>query len=181
MKRTKKTNSEMIIDTLLTGQALRSPDITSMVAKASGKEVKIQDVASILAKLSNNEKCDLGYLISKKKTDRGYVYSLVKEAFKLSPEQTYDLTRKTGKDRFTLEEAIKKNPKLKKHVKASHAKRGLGRVGRGAGQLKALPSTKKELTDTALRDIVAGFLSEVTYQGGLNINVNLTIQFKGMG
>lgn len=171
----------MIIDTLLTGQALRSPDITSMVSKASGKEVKIQDVASILAKLSNNEKCDLGYLISKKKTDRGYVYSLVKEAFKLSPEQTYDLTRKTGKDRFTLEEAIKKNPKLKKYVKASHAKRGLRRVGRGAGQLNALPSTGKELTDTALRDIVAGFLSEVTYQGGLNINVNLTIQFKGMG
>ena len=80
MKKTKKTNSELIIDTLLTGRSLRSPDITAMVSEASGKEIKIQDVASILAKLSNNEKCDLGYLISKKKTDRGYVYSLVKEA-----------------------------------------------------------------------------------------------------
>ena len=181
MKKTKKTNSEMIIDTLLTGQALRSPDITSMVSKASGKEVKIQDVASILAKLSNNEKCDLGYLISKKKTDRGYVYSLVKEAFNLTPEQTYDLTRKTGKDRFTLEEAIKKNPGLKKYIRLSRAKRAPGRVGRGPGKLNALPSQRKEITDTALRDIVAGFLSEVTYQGGLNVNVNLTIQFKGMG
>jgi len=181
MKRTKKTNSEMIIDTLLSGQALRSPDITSMVSKASGKEVKIQDVASILAKLSNNEKCDLGYLISKKKTDRGYVYSLVKEAFKLTPEQTYDLTRKTGKDRFTIEEAVKKNPKLKKYIKSSRAKKGLRKVGRGAGKLKVMPLTKKELTDTAFRDIVADFLSEVTYQGGLNVNVNLTIQFKVMG
>jgi hypothetical protein len=180
MKRTKKTNSELIIDTLLTGSSLRSPDITAMVSKASGKEIKIQDVASILAKLSNSEKCDLGYLISKKKTDRGYVYSLVKEAFNMTPGQTYDLTRKTGKDRFTLEEAIKKNPGLKKHIKPSRAKRDPRRVGHGAGKLNSLPSTRKEMSDTAIRDIVAGFLSEVTYQGGLNINVNLTIQFKGM-
>ena len=63
MSKEKKTNSELIIDTLRSGKALRSPDITSMVAESSGKDIKIQDVASILAKLSNSSKCDLGYLI----------------------------------------------------------------------------------------------------------------------
>ena len=63
----KKTNSEMIIDSLRSGHPLRSPDITEKVSVAAGKEIKIQDVASILAKLSNSDKCDLGYLITKRK------------------------------------------------------------------------------------------------------------------
>jgi len=179
MKRTKKTNSELIIDTLRTGGSLRSPDITSMVSEAAGKEIKIQDVASILAKLSNSEKCDLGYLISKKKTDRGYVYSLVKEAFSLSPEQTYDLTRKTGKDRFTLDEAVKKLPSLKKHIKLSKTSFSARRLGRSIVKSNSFSAKGGELSDAAFKDIVAGFLKEVAFQGGLNVNVNLTIQFKG--
>jgi len=179
MKR-KKTNSEMIIDTLRIGHPLRSPDITEKVSVAAGKEIKIQDVASILAKLSNSDKCDLGYLITKKKTDRGYVYSLVKEAFSLTPEQTYDLTRKTGKDRFTLEEAVKKLPSLKKHIKPSRSSFSARRIGRSIVKSNAY-SSKGEVSDADFRDIVAGFLKEVAFQGGLNVNVNLTVQFKGLG
>ncbi|MBC2714079.1 MAG: hypothetical protein HF978_02110 [Desulfobacteraceae bacterium] len=179
MKR-KKTNSEMIIDTLRSGNALRSPDITERVSLAAGKEIKIQDVASILAKLSNSEKCDLGYLINKKKTDRGYVYSLVKEAFSLTPEQTYDLTRKTGKDRFTLEEAVKKLPSLKKHVKPVRSGLSARRIGRSIVKSNAYSSKGGDVSDAAFRDVIAGFLKEVAFQGGLNVNVNLTIQFKGL-
>ena len=171
----------MIIDTLRSGHPLRSPDITEKVSEAAGKEIKIQDVASILAKLSNSEKCDLGYLITKKKTDRGYVYSLVKEAFSLSPEQTYDLTRKTGKDRFTLEEAVKKFPGLKKHIKPARTGLSARRIGRSIGKPSAYLAKGGEVSDAAFRDIVAGFLKEVAFQGGLNVNVNLTIQFKGLG
>lgn len=182
MKRDKKTNSEIIIDTLLTGRSLRSPEITALASEYAGKDIKIQDVASILAKLSNSEKCDLGFLISKKKTDRGYVYSLVKEAFSLTPEQTYDLTRKTGKDRFTLDEAVKKNAGFKKYIKAARKKMDARRrPGRIAGKLTVLPSGSNDQADNTFRDIVAGFLSELSYQGGLNININLTIQFKGLG
>lgn len=178
----KKTNSELIIDTLRDGSALRSPDITAKVSEAAGKEIKIQDVASILAKLSNSDKCDLGYFISKKKTDRGYVYSLVKEAFGMSPEQTYDLTRKTGKDRFTLEEAVKKFPALKKHVKAAPAATPRVRKIAGApGRPMTVSAKTAEVSDAAFKDIVASFLQEVSFQGGLNVNVNLTIQFKGLG
>jgi hypothetical protein len=177
--KTKKTNSEMIIDALRAGHPLRSPDITEKVSEAAGKEIKIQDVASILAKLSNSEKCDLGYLISKKKTDRGYVYSLVKEAFSLTPEQTYDLTRKTGKDRFTMEEAVKKIPGLKKHIKPSVT--NSRKIGRSPLKTGGFMPKGGEVSDDAFRDIVAGFLKEVAFQGGLNVNVNLTVQFKGLG
>ncbi len=180
MKR-KKTNSEMIIDSLRSGQPLRSPDITQKVSQAAGKDIKIQDVASILAKLSNSDKCDLGYLISKKKTDRGYVDSLVKEAFSLTPEQTYDLTRKTGRDRFTLDEAVKKLPGLKKHLKSAKTGLNAQKVGRNIVKSSSYSSKSGEVSNDAFRSIVANFLKEVAFQGGLNVNVNLTIQFKGMG
>ncbi len=182
MSRDKKTNSELIIDTLRTGKALRSPDITAMVAENSGKDIKIQDVASILAKLSNSKKCDLGYLIKKQKTERGYVYSLVKEAFNLTPEQIYDLTRKTGKNRFTLEEALRKYPSLKKHVKsarsrsaaAQHDTRAAKRAPNGAS------AHTREITGETFTDLLGELVKDITEQGGLNINVNLTVNFKGL-
>ncbi len=180
MKDAKKTNSELIIDSLRNGRSLRSPEITSMVSEAAGKEIKIQDVASILAKLSNANKCDLGYLIRKKKTDRGYEYSLVKEAYNLSPEETYDLTRKTGKDRFTLDEALKKAPGLKKYVK-SEKKAEPRKNNRGTVRQLAAPSSGQVTADTDLRGLLAGLIKEVSEQGGFNVNVNLTIQFKGPG
>lgn len=184
MSKEKKTNSELIIDTLRSGKALRSPDITAMVAENSGKDIKIQDVASILAKLSNSNKCDLGYLIKKQKTDRGYVYSLVKEAFNLTPEQTYDLTRKTGKNRFTMEEAIRKYPSLKKYVKSSTraktpAKQPEARPAKRAST--AASSHSREISGESLTDLLGELVKEITDQGGLNINVNLTVNFKGLG
>ena len=178
--KTKKTNSELIIDTLSTGDSLRSPDITAKVSELAGKEVKIQDVASILAKLSNSQKCDLGYLISKKKTERGFVYSLVKEASDLAPEQIYDLTRKTGKDRFTIQDAVKKAPGLKKYVKAAKAAVATKAAAPTAPKTESLASKGVSVSDTAMKELVAGFLNEIIFQGGLNVNVNLTIQFKGI-
>lgn len=184
MAKDKKTNSELIIDTLRSGKALRSPDITSMVAENSGKNIKIQDVASILAKLSNSNKCDLGYLVKKQKTDRGYVYSLVKEAFNLTPEQTYDLTRKTGKNRFTLEEAIRKYPSLKKYVRSTRpktsSKQQSPRPTKQASTGTASHSSR-EISGESLTDVLGELVKEVTDQGGLNINVNLTVNFKGLG
>ena len=37
-----------------------------------------------------------------------------------------------------------------------------------------------DVTDSAFRDILANFLQEIAFQGGLNVNVNLTVQFKGI-
>jgi hypothetical protein len=183
MAKDKKTNSELIIDTLRTGKALRSPDITDMVAQSSGKDIKIQDVASILAKLSNSKKCDLGYLIKKQKTERGYVYSLVKEAFNLTPEQTYDLTRRTGKNRFTMEEALRKYPSLKKHVKATRTRTAAKQSATRQTRRTAGPDTthSREISGESLSELVAELVKDIREEGGLNINVNLTVNFKGLG
>src|SRR6056297_1868017 len=183
MSKEKKTNSELIIDTLRTGKALRSPDITSLVAESSGKNIKIQDVASILAKLSNSKKCDLGYFIKKQKTERGYVYSLVKEAFNLTPEQTYDLTRKTGKNRFTIEEALRKYPGLKKYVKSTRTRTPAKQPEpRAAKRTTSGSSTHtREISGETLTDLLGELVKDITDQGGLNINVNLTVNFKGLG
>ena len=151
--------------------------------------MKIQDIASILAKLSNSDKCDLGFLIQKKKTHRGYAYNLVPESFDLEPEELYDLTRKTGKNRFTLEQALQEHPGLKKHIKdyrlKTHSGRPLSQTKRPAIAALAkrtnMPKTtsNSELSDQAMKSLFARFLQEVADQGGLSISLNLNIRFTG--
>ncbi len=190
MEPRKKTNSEYIIDALRFGKDLRSPEITQKVSELSGKKMKIQDIASILAKLSNSEKCDLGFFIQKKKTPRGYTYNLVPEIFELEPTQIYDLTRKTGKNRFTLEEALGKNPELKKYVKASRLKQPSARTGYSRTRQAAasaatarqsrMPKTTAGTTfsSNALQNILAQLFKGMSDQG-LTVNVNLNIRFEG--
>ncbi|MFW5958225.1 MAG: hypothetical protein ACOCQ0_03615 [Desulfosalsimonas sp.] len=190
MEKEKKTNSEFIIDALRSGEELRSPEITQKVAEDSGKEIKIQDIASILAKLSNSEKCDLGYFIRKKRTGKGYNYSLVPEALDLPSEALYDLTRKTGKNRYTLEQIIADHPEVKKYVKSARLKAHPVKQPskRGSKPAAAARTTKKSATvrdtdigDQGLQDLIARLIEEVSEQGGININVNLTVRFAGPG
>ncbi|MFW5936852.1 MAG: hypothetical protein ACOCS6_02230 [Desulfosalsimonas sp.] len=193
MEREKKTNSEYIIDALRTGRELRSPEITRKVAEDSGKNIKIQDIASILAKLSNSEKCDLGFFIQKKKTHKGYTYSLVQEAMELPAEALYDLTRKTGKNRHTLEQLIADHPELKKHIKSSRLKNRTikqptkrGRKPANASASEARHTQGSRFTaeigspDQTLQVLIARLIEEISDQGGLNINVNLTVRFAGI-
>ncbi len=189
METRKKTNSEYIIDALRFNKDLRSPEITQKVSELSGKTMKIQDIASILAKLSNSEKCDLGFFIQKKKTPRGYTYNLVTEIFELEPVQMYDLTRKTGKNRFTLEEALEKNPELKKYVKSSRLKKASSRTAYTRTQRMAPAAAAKQgrmpkttagarLSDYALQTVATQLFKALSKQG-LNINVNLNVRFEG--
>ncbi|MFP4454092.1 MAG: hypothetical protein ACLFNW_01440 [Desulfobacterales bacterium] len=190
MEKGKKTNSEFIIDALRGGGEFRSPEITQNVAKNSGKNIKIQDIASILAKLSNSEKCDLGFFIRKKKTSKGYTYSLVPEALDLPPEALYDLTRKTGKNRYTLEQIIADHPEVKRYVKSTRLKSGTVKQASKRGRKpaavtrtakKSASSSQKANPDDNLQALVATLVEELSEQGGLNVNVNLTIRFAGLG
>ena len=193
MDREKKTNSEFIIDALLSGRDLRSPEITQLVTEQSGKSIKIQDVASILAKLSNSEKCDLGFFIHKKRTPKGYSYHLVPEALALPGEALYGLTRKTGKNRYTLEQTLADYPELKKYVSPTRIKHREGKNG----QKKRRKPLEKTVTairlpqenhgtpgtddrsDQAIQVLMARLLEEISEQGGLNININLNVRFTG--
>ena len=47
------TRSQLILDALLTGKTLLLSDIRRMVSEASGKEVTLGDISSLMAKLTN--------------------------------------------------------------------------------------------------------------------------------
>ncbi|MCF8028949.1 MAG: hypothetical protein K9K81_11335 [Desulfobacteraceae bacterium] len=194
MDREKKTNSEFIIDALLTGRDLRSPEITQLVTEQSGKSIKIQDIASILAKLSNSEKCDLGFFIYKKRSAKGYTYHLVPEALTLPAEALYGLTRKTGKNRYTLEQTLADYPDLKKYVSSARLKnreikhntkkrrKSMDKTISAIRLPNQTASTRQnEDSDQAIKMLVAQVLDEISEQGGLNININLNVRFTGIG
>ena len=137
MPKENKTISEHVLDALMSGKTLLLSDITKRVSESAGKEVKIQDISSLMARLSNPGQFQTGHFIIKTKTPNGFEYSLVPEILALAPEEIYDLTRKVGKDRFTLEMAIEKIPELAQYVK---------KTGKTAGKKKSAvkkPAKKK--------------------------------------
>ena len=176
MQEGKKSLSEFIVDVLITGQTFRLAELTAKVQELSGRNVKTQDISSIMSKLSNSEKCELGYLIKKEKAERGYVYRFVKEACNLQPEEVYDLTRKAGKNKFTLDEAIKKEPGLKKYVKAKETKTAAKKTETKKAD-EAAPA-KQRVFNQGVNIALAEFEKMLRGQGGLKVNVNLNIRFK---
>ncbi len=194
-----KNRSELILDALLTGKTLLT-DITRMVSDASGKEIKIQEISSLMARLSNRRQFQTGHFLNRNKTPQGYEYSLVPEILNLAPEEIYGLTRKIGKDRFTLEMALEKIPELgqyvkkpakpggkrKSTIKTPAKKKGAARkkasvrkskAAKGTPSRKASPKPPETLIQKAsVEDVVAGFLSEIEKTGGFRVNVRLTVR-----
>jgi hypothetical protein len=46
-----------------------------------GEQIKIEDVSSVIAKLSNSDKCNLGYFLKKKKIGSGFKFQLSQANF----------------------------------------------------------------------------------------------------
>lgn len=124
MKRKKKSSAQLIINALLTGDHLMSKDISDMILEDDGRLIKVQDVASMLSKIKNTQRSDLGYFIKREKEGNTYTYFLVEEALELTEDQAYELTLKIGKDRYTLEQAIQDFPGLGKHVPSDRLPKG---------------------------------------------------------
>ncbi len=157
-----KTINELIIDTLLTGQALMTDEVHSKVSE-TGEEVELASISSIFSVLSNKNKCNLGYFLLKEKNVRGYyAYSLVKEALNLLPEQLYGLTRKIGKKSVSLDEAVKKVPSLKKYINPFEEGRRNSRLSSKDGGNK-------------MKDIIAEVFKEVIFQGCINMDINCCV------
>lgn len=174
MKGSKKTISEYIIDALRTGKSLRAREISQMASDAAGKEIKIQDVASIIAKLSNADKCNLGYFIKRKKTNRGYAYALVKEMLELSSEQIYGLTRKTGKDSFTVHEAVKNFSGLKKYIKPTSLKLQAQKAKRGRSYKHI---SGQPISEMSVGEFFSRVVQEISDHGGLSVNIQLSVKY----
>ncbi len=158
-----KSKSRLIVGALLTGKSLTSGEISLMVSKAAKKKIKIQDVASMLSKLTDSKRCDLGFFIRKNKGESGFVYTMVEEALSLSEEKAYGLTLKIGPEKYPLEQALEDFPGLRKYagpkvksetgkragrkaVKETVEKRHPGRPPKSAG-LPAAPKPAKAVPD----------------------------------
>jgi hypothetical protein len=185
MAKKKKTHSEMILDALLAGSPLLLKDITQKVGEASGNAVKIQEIGSLMTRLSNPERCEIGYFIRKIKTSQGFEYSLIAKILDLSPEEIYGLIRKTGKGRFTLEMVLKKIPELNRYVRkvAGHNEKEASAKTKAAKK-KSAKKQEPEIPDepaiqkSAFQDFKDTFREALLRRGGIRLNFSLTARLK---
>jgi hypothetical protein len=194
----KKSTVHLIIETLMSGDPLRSKEITDIISDTSGKTVKVQDVASMLSRITDADKCELGYFIHKEREGNRFTYRVVDEFLNLSPKQAYGMTLKTGKERYPLDQALKDFPVLGKYVDARGAKKSLssktrrarpgkaarGSVGRRGVRSDAPPSLPDSTGGFGAEEIRAmGELvekvKEIAQLKDFNINVNVTFKIDG--
>jgi hypothetical protein len=69
------TRSELILDALLTGKPLPLSDIRRMVSEASGKEVRLGDISSLMAKLINPRQYKIAHFITRNKIPKRHQYA----------------------------------------------------------------------------------------------------------
>ena len=63
MPKDKKTTSECVLYVLIDHKTMLLSDITKLVSKSVGKEVKIQNISSIMTRLSNLRQYQIGHFI----------------------------------------------------------------------------------------------------------------------
>jgi hypothetical protein len=195
----KKSTVHLIIETLMSGDPLRSKEITDIISDTSGKTVKVQDVASMLSRITDADKCELGYFIHKEREGNRFTYRVVDEFLNLSPKQAYGMTLKTGKERYPLDQALKDFPVLGKYVDAREAKKRLASKTRRAKTAKAArggAGRRGVVSDAppSLQDFTGGFgaeeiramgelvekVKEIAKLKDFNINVNVTFKIDGL-
>ncbi|WP_373501313.1 hypothetical protein [Desulfococcus sp.] len=109
-------NARRVVEALMTGAALKARDVAKAVSRASGREVTAAAASGTLARISDPSRSDLGNFIRKHKAGTAWVYAMAPAALALTPAQAYDLTRKTGAGRYTLVQALREHPALRKEI-----------------------------------------------------------------
>jgi len=199
-----KSNGRLIVAALMTGKPLSSRDIADMIFKSDGRKIKVQDISSLLSKISKEDKYDLGYFIKKMKGSNGFTYQIVEEAMKLTEDKAYDLILKTGKNRYTIEQALNEFPDLRRYVKTGKAEVKTEKaVAKKSEKSKptdkkpvvALPprikvpsktaeEKKSEFSDVSeipggeefLNKLAAGIIRKITELGGLNLKIKVSVK-----
>jgi len=199
----KKSNMQLILETLMEGEGMRSKEISEVVSRNAGKPVKVQDVASMLSRISNPEKCVLGFFIEKIPEGNSFVYRIVDEFRKISLTNAYALTLKTGAygveqmllDHPELEKymSIKKTPRRRSNKQAKLQmeapkvvmdgivpQRRRGRPRKTPVQPVAQDDNKSGIT---LEDVqtICQRVKELSEMKDLNINVHVSFRFEGIG
>lgn len=120
--------SRTVIGILMSGEELSLKQIAEKASESLGKPIKIQGVSNLLTRVSDKEKCDLAHFIRKNKIRGAFAYKVIHEALALSRDQAYGLYLKTGKDKYTLGEAVQTYPALSKFVNPDDLKRSMPKV-----------------------------------------------------
>jgi hypothetical protein len=190
-QRGKKSNAQLIIGVLLSGNELTSKEISEIIEKNEGRKIKIQDVASMLSKISNEKKSALGFFIQRVKDGNSFTYHVVEEALGLSEDQAYGLTLKIGKGRYPLDQAVKDFPGLKKYLVTSppsKSKPGPKRKDPNAEKalkprakaLKPAPPAASVVADQSMDKLAADILRKIIEGGDVDVNVNVTLKIEGL-
>jgi len=194
----KKSTVHLIIETLMSGDPLRSREITDIISDSFGKPVKVQDVASMLSRITDADKCELGHFIHKKREGNRYTYRVVDEFLNLSPKQAYGMTLKTGKERYPLDRALEEFPVLGKYVVSRPGKKGptpklrrakspketkgaAGKQSAGSDASVSLANLADSIGIEEIRSIgdLLEKVKEIALLKDFNINVNVTFKFDG--
>lgn len=190
-----KSRIQWIVKVLIDGKNLKSKDIAKKVTEISKKEIRVQDVASMLSRLTDPRKCNLGYFITKTSEGNSYIYNVVEEIHELKENQAYGLTLKTGPDKYLLDEALAEYPSLGKYVDTPALKPQTGRPSKAKKSEKIPPKVKTPAPETISLDkkedkenmikeeleMVAEHLKKIADIKDLNININISVKFEGFG
>lgn len=189
-----KSNGRLIVGALMTGKPLSSRDIADMIFKSDGRKIKVQDISSLLSKISKKEKYELGHFIKKVKVGNGFTYQIVQEALELGEDKVYDLILKSGKDRYTIDQALSEFPALAKYVETGKSKVV---SKKGAAKPKAkkavLPPKIKSPAQAAekksepanilenmenkdLENLAAEVIQKIAELGGLKLKVKVSVE-----
>lgn len=180
----RKSNVQHIIDTLLNGEKLGSREIAERITNNTDRNLKVQDISSLLCRVTDPKKCNLGYFIQKTREGTGFLYSLPEELLQLPKENIYGLAVKTGDDHYPLGQALNENPDLQQFVENANNRlreRGdqsyPGLRGEYAGMSRDSGFGEDEVENMA-GAIFRGILSGAR---DLNINLNIRVSFEGFG
>lgn len=186
MRKKPKSTAQLVIWALLSGKRLDSGDISDMIYKKEGRDIKVRDVSSMLSRISNRKDCKLAYFIEKRRKGVGFSYKIVDEALELSEANAYQLTLKGGKGRYTLDDALEEFPDLGKYVKTgpkpaakSKAKKQPtlkpARKGKDKGDVSAKPSPVAPLLEKEVESLTAAVLKKLR---DMSLNVNVSVQLE---
>lgn len=116
--------ARLVVAALMTGAPLKARDAAEAVARASGRTFTAATVSGILARIADPSRSDLAHFIRKHKAGGAWVYGMASAALALTPGQAYDLTRRSGPGRYTLVEALREHPGLRREIDATRGETG---------------------------------------------------------
>ncbi len=178
MEKQIENKTRLIIKTLLAGSRLNPVEIAEIISGMSGENVNVSNVRSVLYRISNSARCDLGFFIQKNKQGNSFVYNMVEESLKLTSDKAYDLTlKRKAKHRYTLEQALKDYPNLCRYIKPAQPEIKPEIKSEIKPEVKPYPVIKTVKTDDDNKE-TARLISFKSVQDTISSDKNMEITFR---